>query len=100
MKSKLKPKNTKTTAGSVHVPAVLPADKEGGSEPAIVYKQKLTIIIPVYNEEKFIAEIYSRVMAVNLHPDIVKEVIIIDDHSKDETKKINWINAIIFSKVT
>ena len=51
-------------------------------------KQKLTIIIPVYNEEKFIEEIYTRVLDVNLHPDISKEVIIIDDGSKDRTKEI------------
>ena len=50
--------------------------------------QKLSIIIPVYNEEKFIDEIYSRVIGVNLHPDITKEIIIIDDNSMDGTKKI------------
>ena len=51
-------------------------------------KQKLTIIIPVYNEEKFIAEIYSRVMAVNLQSNFSKEVIIIDDNSNDGTNEI------------
>ena len=51
-------------------------------------KQKLSIIIPVYNEEKYIEEIYSRVRTVNLHPDISKEIIIIDDKSEDGTKKI------------
>ena len=50
--------------------------------------QTLSIIIPVYNEEKFIEEIYSKVMAVNLPPDITKEIIIIDDNSRDDTKKI------------
>ena len=50
--------------------------------------QTLSIIIPVYNEEKFIEEIYSKVMAVNLPPDISKEIIIIDDNSRDDTKKI------------
>jgi len=50
--------------------------------------QTLSIIIPVYNEEKFIEEIYSKVMAVNLPPGISKEIIIIDDNSRDDTKKI------------
>ena len=50
--------------------------------------QKLSIIIPVYNEENFIDEIYSKVIGVNLHPDITKEIIIIDDNSMDGTKKI------------
>ena len=50
--------------------------------------QTLSIIIPVYNEEKFIEKIYSKVMAVNLPPDISKEIIIIDDNSRDDTKKI------------
>ena len=50
--------------------------------------QKLSIIIPVYNEENFIDEVYSKVIGVNLHPDITKEIIIIDDNSMDGTKKI------------
>ena len=50
--------------------------------------QKLSIIIPVYNEENFIDEIYSKVIGVNLHPDITKEIIIIDDNSMDGTKEI------------
>jgi len=51
-------------------------------------KYKLSIIIPVYNEEKFIAELYSRVLQVELHTGISKEVIIIDDGSDDGTKNI------------
>ena len=50
--------------------------------------QTLSIIIPVYNEEKFIEEIYSRVIGVTLHPGISKEVIIIDDNSNDGTNEI------------
>jgi len=51
-------------------------------------KHKLSIIIPVYNEEKFIAELYSRVLQVELHTGISKEVIIINDGSDDGTKNI------------
>jgi glycosyltransferase involved in cell wall biosynthesis len=45
---------------------------------------KLSVIIPVYNEEKTILEIINRVRRV----DINKEIIIVDDGSTDSTKKI------------
>ena len=48
---------------------------------------KLSIIIPVYNEEKSILEVISRVKKVNLGS-ITKEIIIIDDFSTDNTRKI------------
>ena len=51
-------------------------------------KLKLSIIIPVYNEEKFIKALYSRVIGVELQPDISKEIIIVNDGSSDDTKKI------------
>ena len=48
---------------------------------------KLSIIIPVYNEEKTILEILERVEAVEL-PNLEKEIIIIDDCSTDGSKEI------------
>lgn len=45
---------------------------------------KLSVIMPVYNEEKTIAEIIKRVKAVNLK----KEIIIVEDGSTDRTKEI------------
>ncbi|MBC8196277.1 MAG: glycosyltransferase family 2 protein [Candidatus Marinimicrobia bacterium] len=51
-------------------------------------KQILTIIIPVYNEAKFIEELYSRVIRVKLPSKLSKEVIIIDDNSNDGTNEI------------
>jgi len=48
---------------------------------------KLSIIIPAYNEEKTISELLDRVKKVKLK-DITKEIIIVDDFSKDGTKKI------------
>ena len=51
-------------------------------------KQILTIIIPVYNEEKFIEKIYSKVLNVKLPSDFYKEVIIVDDNSDDNTLEI------------
>src|SRR5262245_35886822 len=46
---------------------------------------KLSIIIPVYNEEQTIGEIVSRVLAVDLG-DIEREVIIANDGSSDNTR--------------
>src|SRR3989344_178175 len=50
-------------------------------------KEKLSIIIPVYNEEKTIAEIIKKVDEVKI-PGIEKEIIIINDCSKDNSDKI------------
>lgn len=48
---------------------------------------KLSIIIPAYNEEKTLLQILTEIKKVNLG-EIKKEIIIIDDASKDNTKKI------------
>ena len=48
---------------------------------------KLSIIIPVYNEEKNILEVISKVKRVKLK-NITKEIIIVDDFSNDNTKEI------------
>src|SRR5258708_318103 len=45
---------------------------------------KLSIIIPVYNEENTIAEVIKKVTAVKL-PKIEKEIIIVNDGSTDGT---------------
>ena len=47
---------------------------------------KLSIIIPVYNEEKTINKILDKVFKVKLFLD--KEIIVIDDHSTDNTLEI------------
>jgi glycosyltransferase involved in cell wall biosynthesis len=49
---------------------------------------KLSIIIPVYNEEGTIKEIISRVKKVKISKDITKEIIVIDDKSTDSSLKI------------
>ncbi|MBO9204611.1 MULTISPECIES: glycosyltransferase family 2 protein [Niastella] len=46
---------------------------------------RLTIIVPAYNEEKTITSILDRINEVKLIGNIEKEVIIVDDCSKDKT---------------
>lgn len=45
---------------------------------------KLSIIIPVYNEEKTILEILKRLINIRI-PSVEKEVIVVDDGSSDRT---------------
>lgn len=46
---------------------------------------KLSIVIPVYNEEKTIHLILDKVLAVNLIADFKKEIILINDRSTDNS---------------
>ena len=48
---------------------------------------KLSIIIPAYNEAKTIHLILDKVLAVNLADGIEKEIILVNDCSKDQTKE-------------
>lgn len=50
-------------------------------------KLKLSIIIPVYNEEKTLENIINKVQQVHLKK-VSKELIIVNDGSKDKTEKI------------
>src|SRR5947208_13579960 len=45
---------------------------------------KLSVVMPVYNEERWIREVVRRVQAVP----IPKELVIVDDCSKDNTRAI------------
>jgi glycosyltransferase involved in cell wall biosynthesis len=49
--------------------------------------KKLSIIVPVYNEQNTIDEILKRIVSVSL-PGWPKEIIVVDDGSTDRTKKI------------
>ena len=49
---------------------------------------KLSIIIPVFNEEKTIGEIVKKVLDVNLPIKFIKEIIIVNDGSVDKTTDI------------
>lgn len=49
--------------------------------------QKLSVVIPVYNEEKYISTTIQRVLDVKLG-DISIEIVVVDDGSKDRTVDI------------
>ena len=49
---------------------------------------KLSVIIPAYNEENTIRSILERIKDVNLIGGVTKEIIIVNDCSKDDTEKI------------
>lgn len=57
----------------------------------------LSVLIPVYNEEKTIKQLLEKVSSVKLPKGIRKEVVIINDGSNDKTKKI--LQAILKDKV-
>jgi glycosyltransferase involved in cell wall biosynthesis len=48
-------------------------------------KNKLSILIPSYNEERTIIEVLNKIFSSTLTDDITKEVIIVDDGSTDQT---------------
>lgn len=48
--------------------------------------RKLSIVIPAYNEEKFIGGLLEKILAVELKSlGVEKEIIVVDDCSKDQT---------------
>src|SRR3989338_7032137 len=49
--------------------------------------KKLSIVIPVYNEEKTLQAILNKIVEVSLTNSIEKEIIIINDASTDGTEK-------------
>lgn len=57
--------------------------------------KKLSVIVPVYNEENSIRPILEKLKNVKLINDISLEVIIVNDHSTDNTENeiLNFINS-------
>lgn len=51
-------------------------------------KECLSVIIPVYNEENTITQILDKVREVKLNYGFTKEIILVDDCSKDKSKQI------------
>jgi glycosyltransferase involved in cell wall biosynthesis len=62
-----------------------PQKTQGGKENRL--EMILSIIIPAYNEEKTIHLILDKVLAVKLIADMQKEVVIVNDCSRDNTKE-------------
>jgi dolichol-phosphate mannosyltransferase len=51
--------------------------------------KRLSIVIPAYNEERFIGSLLDRIGAVDLTPlNLEKEIIVVDDCSKDATLEV------------
>ena len=51
--------------------------------------KRLSIVIPAYNEERFIGTLLERIRAVDLTPyGLEKEIIVVDDCSKDGTSAV------------
>ena len=49
----------------------------------------LSVVIPAYNEERFIGTLLERILAVDLAPlGLAKEIIVVDDGSRDRTVEI------------
>jgi glycosyltransferase involved in cell wall biosynthesis len=49
----------------------------------------LSIVIPAYNEERFIGTLLDKIRAVDLESlGVAKEIIVVDDHSRDRTSEI------------
>ena len=51
-------------------------------------QKKLSIVIPVYNEARTIHEILNRVLEVNLNYGFVKEIILVNDFSSDNSGEV------------
>lgn len=51
--------------------------------------KRLSIVVPAYNEERYIGTLLDRIAAIDLSAlDITKEVIVVDDGSNDRTAEI------------
>ena len=50
--------------------------------------QKLSIVIPVYNEQKTISAILDRILQVSLAGQIEKELILVNDYSTDRSREV------------
>ena len=62
---------------------------------------QISIIVPVYNEDKTIKKILKKINTLKIWNDsnFQKEIIVVDDKSTDETSKILKENSDLFSKL-
>ena len=54
----------------------------------MLLKKKISIIIPVYNEEKFILPLVNSIKKTKINSNFQKEIIVVNDGSTDNTKQI------------
>ncbi|WP_199415178.1 glycosyltransferase family 2 protein [Chitinophaga silvisoli] len=69
----------------------IPSDSKLLPDQQVIHEMRhlrLSIIIPVYNEERTIAQILDKIRGVKLIQNIEKEVIIVNDQSKDNSERI------------
>lgn len=72
---------------------MIPALKKIGHRPRnhlryqIIIMKQLSIVIAAYNEEKTLPAMLKKIEAVPL-PDLIKEIVIVDDGSTDHTREI------------
>jgi len=62
---------------------------------------KISIIVPVYNEEKTISSVIAKLQEINLTNNIKKEIIIVNDGSNDNTDEeiLQLLNRAKYKKV-
>src|SRR5581483_4701513 len=71
--------------GGRSVPGRRASDEGEGRTEMGDHAGRLSVLIPVYNEERTVGEILDRVLALG---PVVKEVVVVDDGSKDRTAEI------------
>lgn len=49
---------------------------------------KLSVVIPAFNEDRTIADVLDAVLSVKLDHDLEREIIVVDDGSQDDTRRI------------
>ncbi len=55
---------------------------------SLMKENTLSILVPVYNEENTIIEVLNRILAAELINEVKKQIIIINDGSKDSSEKL------------
>ena len=88
----MKEETVPNTAAS-HAPALEVVDAEARSvfdvsEPAKPVFKKLSIVVPVYNEERYLAAVIKRVVDQPVPGGLTKEIVMVNDASKDRTWEI------------
>ncbi len=61
-------------------------DRAGIADICFMSQEILSIVIPAFNEEKYIYNVLCRVQSVVLLNDIGREIVVVDDCSRDNTK--------------